>query len=200
MYMRRAGMDWNDIIKITGHKNAVTLVKQYDLKLEAPGLHAASLAIGTGHKVAQGLEAPNEQLVSRKRKSESLAIENLVFDEEMTVPTNDGDAISNESIYPIANEKSEFSIKRHSDAGEASPNTADFVSSYLKFPPNVYKTDEVMNSAGVFAGHVARGIMAGASDMFKTALASRTDSVKYEVTQKSSVQHVEVNNINCFYF
>ena len=59
MYMRRAGMDWNDIIKITGHKNAVTLVKQYDLKLEAPGLHAASLAIGTGHKVAQGLEAPN---------------------------------------------------------------------------------------------------------------------------------------------
>ena len=52
-------MDWNDIIKITGHKNAVTLVKQYDLKLEAPGLHAASLAIGTGHKVAQGLEAPN---------------------------------------------------------------------------------------------------------------------------------------------
>ena len=198
--MRRAGMDWNDIIKITGHKNAVTLVKQYDLKLEAPGLHAASLAIGTGHKVAQGLEAPNEQLVSRKRKSESLAFEDIVFDEELTVPTNDGEAISNDSIYPIANEKSEFSIKRHSDAGDASPsNTVDFVSSYLKFPTTGVKTDEVMNSAGIFAGHVAMGIMAGASDMLKTALASRSDSVKYEVTQKSSVQHVEVNNINCFH-
>ena len=39
-----------------------------------------------------------------------------------------------------------------------------------------------MNSAGVFAGHVAMGIMAGATDMFKTAWASRTDTVKYEVT------------------
>ena len=39
------------------------------------------------------------------------------------------------------------------------------------------KTDEVMNSAGVFAGHVAMGIMAGATDMFKTALASGTDTV-----------------------
>ena len=86
--MRRAGMDWNDIIKITGHKNAVTLVKQYDLKLEAPGLHAASLAIGTGHKVAQGLEAPNEQLVIRKRKLESWANEDPLFDEEMTDRSN----------------------------------------------------------------------------------------------------------------
>ena len=51
------------------------------------------------------------------------------------------------------------------------------------FPSSVQKTDEVMNSAGVFAGHVAMGIMAGATDMFKTALASRTVTVKYEVTQ-----------------
>ena len=49
---------------------------------------------------------------------------------------------------------------------------------------------QVMNSVGVFAGHVAMGIMAGATDMFKTALASRTVTVKYEVTQKSSVEHV----------
>ena len=57
-----------------------------------------------------------------------------------------------------------------------------------------------MNSAGVFAGHVAMGIMAGATDMFKTALASRTDTLKYEVTQKSSVEHVEVSQSNTKYF
>ena len=36
--------------------------------------------------------------------------------------------------------------------------------------------------------------------MFKTALASRTDTVKYEVTQKSSVEHVEVSQSNTKYF
>ena len=98
-----------------------------------------------------------------------------MFDEEMTVPINNGEPISNDeqSIYPIANAKLELSIKRHSDAGDVSPpNSANFVSSYLMFPSSVQKTDEVMNSAGVFAGHVAMGIMAGATDMFKTALAS----------------------------
>ena len=149
------------------------------------------------------MEAPNEQLVIRKRKLESWANEDPLFDEEMTVPINNGEPISNDdqSIYPIVNAKSELSIKRHSDAGDVSPlNSANFVSSYLKFPSSVQKTDEVMNSAGVFAGHVAMGIMAGATDMFKTALASRTDTVKYEVTQKSSVEHVEVSQSNTKYF
>ena len=116
------------------------------------------------------MEAPNEQLVIRKRKLESWANEDPLFDEEMTVPINNGEPISNDdqSIYPIANAKSELSIKRH--------------------------------SAGVFAGNVAMGIMAGATDMFKTALASRTDTVKYEVTQKSSVEHVEVSQSNTKYF
>ena len=37
MYMRRAGLDWETIIKITGHKDTVNIVKFYDLKLEAQG-------------------------------------------------------------------------------------------------------------------------------------------------------------------
>ena len=37
MYMRRAGLAWETIIKITGHKNTVNLVRYYDLKLEAQG-------------------------------------------------------------------------------------------------------------------------------------------------------------------
>ena len=37
MYMRRAGLPWETIVKITGHKNTVNLVKHYDLKLEAQG-------------------------------------------------------------------------------------------------------------------------------------------------------------------
>ena len=62
------------------------------------------------------MEAPNEQLVIRKRKLESWANEDPLFDEEMTVPINNGEPISNDdqSIYPIANAKSELSIKHHS--------------------------------------------------------------------------------------
>ena len=37
MYMRRAGLPWETIVKITGHKSTVNLVKHYDLKLEAQG-------------------------------------------------------------------------------------------------------------------------------------------------------------------
>ena len=37
MYMRRAGLSWETIVKITGHKSTVNLVKFYDLKLEAQG-------------------------------------------------------------------------------------------------------------------------------------------------------------------
>ena len=39
MYLRRAGLPWETIIKVTGHKSTVTLVKNYDLKLEAPGTY-----------------------------------------------------------------------------------------------------------------------------------------------------------------
>ena len=35
--MRRAGLSWETIVKITGHKSTVNLVKFYDLKLEAQG-------------------------------------------------------------------------------------------------------------------------------------------------------------------
>ena len=37
MYMRRAGLSWGTIIKITGHRSVATVVKNYDLKLEAKG-------------------------------------------------------------------------------------------------------------------------------------------------------------------
>ena len=37
MYMRRAGLSWETIIKITGHRSTVTLVKSYDTSMEAPG-------------------------------------------------------------------------------------------------------------------------------------------------------------------
>ena len=40
MYLRRAGLPWETIIKVTGHKSTVTLVKNYDLKLEAPGTYS----------------------------------------------------------------------------------------------------------------------------------------------------------------
>ena len=67
MYMRRAKLPWETIIKITGHATAVSLVKHYDLRLEAPGLAQISHIIGTGHSSAQGIDVALPQLVSRKR-------------------------------------------------------------------------------------------------------------------------------------
>lgn len=43
MYMRRAGLSWGTIIKITGHRSVATVVKNYDLKLEAKGENWLSL-------------------------------------------------------------------------------------------------------------------------------------------------------------
>ena len=34
MYMRRSGIPFDTIAKVTGHKNIESLIKHYDLKLE----------------------------------------------------------------------------------------------------------------------------------------------------------------------
>ena len=34
MYMRRSGIPFDTIAKVTGHKNLESLIKHYDLKLE----------------------------------------------------------------------------------------------------------------------------------------------------------------------
>ena len=45
MYMRCAGLSWETIIKITGHKSTVNLLKFCDLKLEAQGNVLLSICI-----------------------------------------------------------------------------------------------------------------------------------------------------------
>ena len=67
MYMRRSGLSWETIIKISGHRSIVTLVKNYDLKLEAPGLAEVSRAIGTGPRVAMGETVDKVALKTKNR-------------------------------------------------------------------------------------------------------------------------------------
>ena len=86
MYMRRAGLSWETIIKITGHKNAVTLVKNYDLRLEAPGLAEVAHAIGSGQDVALGGSVGKVALRTRKRGSND-------FDDDISLEDTDEESL-----------------------------------------------------------------------------------------------------------
>ncbi len=81
MALRRKGFAWETIIKITGHRDAVTLAKNYDLTLEGPGrvlekvpvmlifpLGLAELAgaIGNGPLVAVGKDVPLVQIARKE--------------------------------------------------------------------------------------------------------------------------------------
>ena len=41
MYMRRAGLAWETIAKITGHKNTKNLIAYYDTVLEGQGIQVS---------------------------------------------------------------------------------------------------------------------------------------------------------------
>lgn len=84
MALRRKGFSWETIIKVTGHRDAVTLVKNYDLTLEGPGrvlgkvkfisvmlilpsgLAELAGAIGNGPLVAIGNDVPLVKIARRE--------------------------------------------------------------------------------------------------------------------------------------
>ena len=53
MYMRRSGIAFETIAKVTGHKNLESLIKHYDLKLEVGAENCKSYS---DHSVYHGLE------------------------------------------------------------------------------------------------------------------------------------------------
>ena len=63
---------------MTGHRSTVTLVKNYDLKLEAPGLHEISHAIGTGQVVAMGERADLVRLEPRRKRLNMVTSDGVV--------------------------------------------------------------------------------------------------------------------------
>ena len=93
IYMRRSGLSWQDISKITGmigsihnficnllifplgHKRIETLIKNYDTAMEAPGLHQVANAIGHGHEIALGKEPVIGDLITRETEA---AVEEVV--------------------------------------------------------------------------------------------------------------------------
>ena len=93
---------------MTGHRSTVTLVKNYDLKLEAPGLHEISHAIGTGQVVAMGERADLVRLEPRRKR--------------LNMVTGDGVVTLDDSPAPKANKPADDG---HVSAGSDSlaPNT-----------------------------------------------------------------------------
>ena len=85
-YMRRSGLDWLTISKISGrskivlpvftiqnyagHKNLVNLIKNYDLSMEGIGLANIAAAIATGPSVAQGEDF--EEVVLETQKTQKI--------------------------------------------------------------------------------------------------------------------------------
>ena len=62
-YMRRSGMTWADICKVTGHH----------LNLEGEGLANTAKAIGSGPEVAQGSTFQPVSLEKRKMSQDEMA-------------------------------------------------------------------------------------------------------------------------------
>ena len=91
MYMSRAGLDWEIIIKIMGHKDTVNIVKFYDLKLEAQGLADVAVAIGQGHSVAKGAKPSTVVLENRSNVpvDKLLPVANTACDDAMLVSFHD---------------------------------------------------------------------------------------------------------------
>ena len=102
MYMRRAGLPWETIAKITGHKNTKNLIAYYDTYLEGQGMQVfviyvacdqrvksgfadVSTAIGTGAGFSLGDEQVKIVLENRKDLQRPIAREAGAGGEEIKV-------------------------------------------------------------------------------------------------------------------
>ena len=156
MYMHCAGLDWETIIKITGHSSTVTLVKNYDLRLEAPGLARVSHAIGTGAKYALGEEVEEVTLKTRKRQHEE--VENSV-----------------EDIVP---KMTKMVVTKAVDLAEGA--ATGVVSTVGVSKQVVKRPDSLADSMATVMGALARNIMEGATPMVNSLImANMQDTVNH---------------------
>ena len=146
MYMRHAGLEWETIIKITGHSLTVTLVKNYDLRLEAPGLARVSHAIGTDAKHALGEEV--ERVTLKTRKRQHTEVENCVED--------------------IVSKTSKMAITNVVDVAEGGPTGV--VSTVGVSREVVKRPESLADSMASVMGALAKNIMEGAAPMVNSLI------------------------------
>ena len=153
MYMRRAGLEWETIIKITGHSSTVTLVKSYDLRLEAPGLARVSHAIGTGAKHALGEEV--EGVTLKTRKTQHIEVENSV-----------------EDIVP---KMTKMAVTKVVDLAEG--GATGVVSTVGVSREVVKRPDSLADSMASVMGALAKNIMEGAAPMVNSLIMANMQEV-----------------------
>ena len=153
MYMRRAGLEWETIIKITGHSSTVTLVKSYDLRLEAPGLARVSHAIGTGAKHALGEEV--ERVTLKTRKRQHTEVENSV-----------------EDIVP---KMTKMAVTKVVDVAEGGPTGV--VSTVGVSREVVNRPESLVHSMASVMGALAKNIMEGAAPMVNSLIMANMQEV-----------------------
>ena len=188
--MRRAGMSWETIIKVTGHRSTVTLVKNYDLKLEAPGLHEISHAIGTGQVVAMGEKAELVGLEPRRKRSAMIAGDGVITveDEETPAPKSsrpapEDAAVSAETSSSAPNTSpvlrpamtSSYMAGMMMNPSSGPAMNSSYMAGMGMNPSSGSSRSEdpsfiLMESAGRFVGNLGKSIMEGAAPLLENLL------------------------------
>jgi len=99
IYMRRSGLSWLTIAKITGHQSVENLIKYYDLSLEGPGLAEVVGALGQGHGVAKGL--PHQKVVLKTRQPTEGPVKIEMGDSKKKVDEVKKKKVKKENVPPV---------------------------------------------------------------------------------------------------
>lgn len=189
-------------------------MKNYDLRLEGPGLANVGHIIGTGHLAARGINVPEKELVA-KTKSEvpSLPPGPPMMPVPESTLTGDGVGVAGGSASCSSSDVGGFISSRHQDQGDLAAETenCDFNifpveneyeyherfeedSETEEVQANEEKFSSMAAAAGNFGREVAKGIMEGADKMFQSFMATRTEyTTRYVVQRGDCVQKVEVS-------
>ena len=187
-YMRRAGMSWETIIKVTGHRSTVTLVKNYDLKLEAPGLHEISHAIGTGQVVAMGEKADFVGLEPRRKRCAIAAAEGVItLEEDETPPLK-----TNRPAPEDATVSTETSSSAPITSTMLRPAMdSSFMSGMMNSSGSSRSEDPsfiLMESAGRFVGNLGKSIMEGAAPLLENLLKANREQHLQVMFQRGNME------------
>ena len=203
-YMRRAGMSWETIIKVTGHRSTVTLVKNYDLKLEAPGLHQISHAIGTGQVVAMGEKADLVGLEPRRKRSAMVAGDGVITLEDDETPE------------PKASKPAPEDATVSAGTSSSGPNTSPAASLSMLRPASSYMPGMMnsssgssrcedpsfilMEAAGRFVGNLGKSIMEGAAPLLENLLKANREQHLQVMFQRGNMETEKLEVIVFFDF
>ena len=187
------------IFKVTGHRNAVTLVKNYDLKLEAPGLAEVSHAIGHGQLVAMGGKVDRVELRSRKRGKGDSNQDIISIDDDGPTAVKAGrreEEVAKVNQLPVECTGPGSSLQMSPSLQMSSPLQMS-PPMHLTMPDgNSRAASALMESAGKFVGALGKSIMEGAAPMLDSLIKANMEQITTSAYRYQSgnmeVQKVEV--------